>query len=247
VTQVLDIAAPFPEGLRDYLRVSSFEEQKDRLESTGSRGTKLHGALDGLMNGVEYKLEDFPTTYEKDALLTFKRWMRFLAPTKFETEQVVADLDLRVAGTLDLCITTEQWKLEVLLNPIKFLELDSEGDYQLKHKWLDLPTKIKSKVIIDYKFTGRNAYNHKVQVAKYKHMYNKSYKGPKCTAAYSWRYSPKHKFGFDFQLSELDHNAYKRIFDTFIEYSGGFPEPPNMKVYPKSIRLFDKINNKKGK
>ena len=38
VTTVLDVAGPFPEGLRQYLRVTSFEESKERLEVTGSRG-----------------------------------------------------------------------------------------------------------------------------------------------------------------------------------------------------------------
>jgi len=32
LTRILDIGAPFPEGLRQYLRVTSFEEQKERLE-----------------------------------------------------------------------------------------------------------------------------------------------------------------------------------------------------------------------
>jgi hypothetical protein len=41
VTQVLDMAGPFPEGLRNYLRMTSFEDQKEVLESTGiTRGTR---------------------------------------------------------------------------------------------------------------------------------------------------------------------------------------------------------------
>jgi hypothetical protein len=186
-------------------------------------------------------MDSYPTVYEKEALVTFKKCMRYLAPSLWETELVVADIDLKVAGTLDWAGVVEEWRLMTLLDPLKYLELDSDGDLMLKEKWLDLPNKRKSKVIIDYKFTGRNSYNHKVQVAAYKDMYNQSYDTKKVKAAYTWRYSPKHKFGFDFQKSDSDYKAFKRIYDTCIEYMGGFPEPPSMKVYPEKIRLFDNI------
>jgi hypothetical protein len=53
VTRTLDIGAPFPEGLRQYLRATSYEEQKERLEMTASRGSKLHDGLDRLMSREE--------------------------------------------------------------------------------------------------------------------------------------------------------------------------------------------------
>lgn len=244
LTHVLDIGAPFPEGLRQYLRMTTFEEQKERLESTGNRGTKLHAALDALMQGEQLDMKEYRSTYEKDALVTFIRMMRFLTPGKYETELIVADPELRIAGTLDFKGFVETWKLECLLNPLKYLDLDSDGDYMLKDKWVDLPNKNRTHIIIDWKFTGRNAYNHKVQVAAYKTMNNKSRKGRAVSRAFTWRYSPKHKFGFDFQESLLDYHSFKRIYDTTIEYLGEFPEPPKIKKFPESVRLFDKV--KKG-
>jgi hypothetical protein len=242
LTQVLDIGGPFPEGLRQYLRVTSFEEQKDRLEVTGSRGSKLHEALDCLMQGQQLDMKDFPTQYEKDALVMFIRYMRFLAPGKFSTELTVADPDLRVAGTLDFKGFVDSWRLEALTNPLKYLEVDSHNDLQLKQKWVDLPfgeTK-RELVKIDWKFTGRNAYSHKVQVAAYKTMNNKSRTGRPVSRAFTWRYSPKHKFGFDFNESTLNYSSFKRIYDTTIEYLGEFPMPPSVKRFPTSVRLFDK-------
>lgn len=241
LTQVLDIGGPFPEGLRQYLRVTNFEDQKERLEMTGARGSKLHEALDDLMQRKSLSLkEDFRSTYEKDAIVTFIQMMRFLQPNKFETELIVADPDLKVAGTLDFKGIVDEWRIEALLNPNKYLEYDSDNDLQLKEAWIDMPSnKKRICVIIDWKFTGRNAYNHKVQVSSYKTMFNKSRPGQKVVRAFTWRYSPKHKHRFDFSESMLDYKSFKRIYDTTIEYLGEFPAPPQLKKYPQEVRLYD--------
>jgi hypothetical protein len=245
LTTVLDIGAPFPEGLRQYLRVTSYEEQKERLQSTGDRGSKLHEALDNLMQKKELNLKkDFPTIYEKDAIVSFIRMMRFLKPGKYSTELIVADPDLRVAGTLDFKGIVEEWKLEALLDPNKYLELDSEGDFQLKQRYVDMPTKKRICVIIDWKFTGRNAYSHKVQVAAYKTMNNKTRKGQLASRAFTWRYSPKHKAGFDFSESLLDYHSFKRIYATTIEYLGEFPPPPTIKRYADNVTLYKEKEKK---
>jgi len=246
LTRVLDIGGPFPEGLRQYLRVTSYEEQKDRLQFTGDRGSKLHDALDQLMRRKELNLkQDFLSLYEKDAIVTFMRMMRFLAPGKYHTELIVADPDLRVAGTLDFKGYVDEWKITCLLDPNKYLELDSDSDFQLKEQYVDVPKSSKRiHIIIDWKFTGRNAYSHKVQVAAYKTMNNKTRKGQKVSRAFTWRYSPKHKYGFDFQESHLNYESFKRIYTTTIEYLGEFPMPPSLKKYPESVRLYEPI--KKG-
>lgn len=242
VTQVIDIGSPFPEGLRDYLRVTSYEEQKEKLRMTGDRGTKLHDALDRLMNKQSLDLaKEYQTQYEKDAIVTFIRMMRFLNPGKYSTELIVADPDLRVAGTLDFKGYVEEWKLQCLLDPIKYLEIDSDSDLQLKQKWLEIPNDKRVHIIIDWKFTGRNAYGHKVQVAAYKTMNNKTRKGSPVTRAFTWRYSPKHKYGFDFSESLLNYYSFKRVYDTTIEYLGEFPAPPTVKRYPKNVRLYEEV------
>lgn len=239
LTKVLDIGAPFPEGLRQYLRMTSFEEQKDRLEFTGARGSKLHEALDMLMKRQGLDLKDYASTYEKDAIVTFIKMMRFLSPGKYATELIVADPDLRIAGTLDFKGFVEEWKLICLLEPLKYLETDSDGDFQLKERWVNLPDSKRVHIIIDWKFTGRNAYSHQVQVAAYKTMNNKSRNGKPVSRAFTWRYSPRHKTGFDFQESMLSYYSFKRIYYTALEYLSGFPEPPTVKRYPSSVRLYE--------
>lgn len=243
VTQVLDIGGPFPEGLRNYLRVTNYEEQKERLEVTGNRGKILHDALDRLMRRELIDLEEHKTTYEKDAIVTFIQMAKFLDPKKFETELIVADPELKVAGTLDFKGFVDEWKLEALMQPIKYLEVDSDGNLQLVEKWLDLPERFPKRkhIIIDWKFTGRNAYGHKIQVMAYRRMNNKSYAGRPVSRAFTWRYSPKHKFRFDFSESLLNYRSFTRIYDTTIEYLGEFPAPPVIRRYPKTIRLYEPI------
>lgn len=240
VTQILDIGAPFPEGLRQYLRVTSYEEQKDRLEFTGNRGKGLHEALDFLMQRKELDMKLYPSRYEKDAIVTFIRMMRFLRPGKYQTELIVADPELHTAGTLDFEGFVDKFKVTALLDPIKYLEIDSDGDLQLQERFLHMAEdKRRIHIIIDWKFTGRNMYGHKVQVTAYKTMFNKSYRGRPVSRAFTWRYSPKHKFGFDFSESRLDYNSFKRIYQTTLEHLGEFPEPPMIKRYPQSVRLYE--------
>jgi len=246
VTQILDIGAPFPEGLRQYLRVTSYEEQKDRLEFTGSRGKGLHDALDQLIKKQPLNMVDYPSQFEKDAIVTFIRMMKFLFPdpnVKHQTELIVADPDLRTAGTLDFEGFVDKWRITALLDPTKYLELDSEGDFQLQDRFINMPDdKRRVHIIIDWKFTGRNMYGHKVQVAAYKTMFNKSFRGRPVSRAFAWRYSPKHKYGFDFTESRLDYNSFKRIYRTTLEHLGEFPEPPMIRRYPKSVQLYEQTN-----
>lgn len=250
VTTVLDVAGPFPEGLRQYLRATSFEESKERLEVTGTRGTKLHHALDMLMQAEKLQSKDYPTQYEKDAIATFIQWCEFLAPSKFNTETVVSDPRLRIAGTMDFSGFVDEWRLTALLNPTKYLEVDSENHLQLKEKWLDLPADSRRvRIVIDWKFTGRNAWSHKVQVCAYKKMLNMSLPGRKASRAFTWRYSPLHKFHFDFNEALRKNGTpleypkeFMWIYNTFLAFSEEFPQPPTIRRYPDEFRLYDKLD-----
>lgn len=245
VTQVLSIGGPFPENLREWLRNTDPQESKAIFEARGQRGTKLHDALDRLMKREEIELKEFPTQYEKDAITVFIRMMKFLTPNKFVTEKPVADPAIRLAGMLDFKGIVDDWKLEMLLNPTKYLEVDSDGDFQIKERWLTMgQSSYETKrvcVIIDWKFTSVNAYNHKLQVAAYKTMWGKSYKGMKPSRAFTWRYSPRHRFGFDFSESKKTYKDFTRVYDVTINYLGEFPPPPQIKRFPEKVRLFEVI------
>jgi hypothetical protein len=73
-------------------------------------------------------------------------------------------------------------------------------------------------------------------------MNNKSRAGTLASRAFTWRYSNRHKAGFDFQESTLGYNSFKRIYDTTIEYLGEFPNPPTLRRYPTSVRLYEETS-----
>ena len=256
LTHILDIGAPFPEGLRQYLRRSSEEESLELLTMTKDRGTKLHRALEQLTSGLELYLEDYPTTYEKDAITSFIRTLRFLysdnkLPKETRTELIVADAQRRVGGTLDFKSVADKRRLDALVAGSSALDLKND-ELVLKKPLRGRQRLVK--FVLDYKFTGRSAYNHKVQATKYRQMNNQSYaKEPKANYAYIWRYSPKHKLRFDMQDAAVHSKqpvrpaAFNRIYTTALEYLGGFPEPPVLTIYPDSVRLFGQVSNKKGK
>lgn len=243
LTRILDIGAPFPEGLRQWIRNTDADESLEYMNMTRDRGSKLHAALEALMNGLELDLANYTTKYEKDALVTFTRVIRFLMPSRFRTELVVADKERRVGGTMDFVAYAQQVRLEMLLEPTKYLDI-VDDELVVKPKYLDmLEDDTLIKFVMDYKFTGRSTYNHKVQVSKYREMYNHSYaKESPALLAFTWRYSPKHKHHFDMQKAELSGKSFDRIYDTAIEYMGGFPEPPTLTSYPEKITLFERID-----
>ena len=244
LTHMLDVGGPFPEGLRQWLRHTDAEESAARLEMTKDRGTKLHRALESLTAGLELYLEDYPTTYEKDAIVTFIRTMRFLQPKDLKTELIVADVQRKVGGTLDLVATADLRRIEALLKPVGKLKLVGD-DFELI-KPLTGSQKL-VRFVMDYKFTGRSSYNHGVQASKYREMYNKSYaKDKKATKSYIWRYSPKHKLHYDMKEAGLRASSFNRIYDTAIEYLGGFPKPPVITVFPERVRLFELTKKEKA-
>ncbi len=244
LTRVLDIGAPFPEGLRNWLRNTNGDESMDYMLMTRDRGSKLHNALELLANGIVLESKDYQTQYEKDAITSFIRFFTFLQPFNYETELVVADPSIKVAGTMDFVGNADERRLDILMDPIKYLDINEAGHFQLKEKYKDMldgDPQVIVKFVIDYKFTGRSAYNHKVQVSAYAHMYNESYEltDIKATRAFTWRYSGKHKNKYDMQESTLKYLSFKRIYDTFLDYLGGFPAPPEIIVYPTKFKLFE--------
>lgn len=253
VTQVLDLGAPFPVGLRDWLRRTDAQESIELFESRGARGSKLHDALERLINAIPIKSDDYKTDYEKKAIATFIRFMQFLKPYRFVSEFTVVDPTIRNAGTVDFKGIVDERRLNMLLDPKKYLDIDDNGNFipkpNFKHMIEGAPVYIK--IIIDWKFTGRTAYNHKVQVAGYAKMNELSYAGEQpVKRKFTWRFSPNHKYKFDFSESKLEYKSFLRIHETFMEYvslttpglldENGFLKPPEIEVYPEEFRLFEK-------
>lgn len=105
VTSIIDEAAPTSYGLRNFLLTNTPESADDISKTSLALGSKMHDAYEKLLNGVELSLvNDYQTTKEKKHLLSFVQWFEDFKPTKVQTEQTVASVDYKYAGTLDcLC------------------------------------------------------------------------------------------------------------------------------------------------
>jgi len=105
VTKILEVAAPVPLALRQYLLRSTPETAEKKLQETGDLGSLVHQAIERLLHGEELNLkEEFPSSVVKNHLLAFSRWFENFRPEieTIQTEQVVASRRYRYAGTLDL-------------------------------------------------------------------------------------------------------------------------------------------------
>lgn len=115
VTTILDQACPTPFGLKQFLLNNTAESAEEIKTTAGDFGSKLHSAYEQLLNGIELNLkEDYPKTKEKKHLISFYEWFLGFEPTKVQTEQTVASLTYKYAGTLDLfCVKDgETWIID---------------------------------------------------------------------------------------------------------------------------------------
>lgn len=127
VTTILDEAAPVPFGLREFFKQNTPEQQEDIKKTSLELGSKMHDAYEKLLNGIELNLkENYPTTKEKKHIVSFYQWFQDFQPKNFETEQVVASLDYKFAGTLDFICEkdNETWLIDFKTS--KFIGLNYE-------------------------------------------------------------------------------------------------------------------------
>jgi hypothetical protein len=115
VTSVLDQACPKGEQLLNWMKSNSQEEIERISEESMAFGSKLHDAYERLLNGEELNLaDDYKNTKAKRHLVSFYNWFQSTKPTMLETEQTVASLTYKYAGTLDLAcqINGELWIID---------------------------------------------------------------------------------------------------------------------------------------
>lgn len=246
VTKLLDEAGPVPFGLREFWKQNSKQDSEEILNVTGERGKRLHQALEDLMEGLEVDLKQFhQNVFEKDAITTFIRVFRFLQPAQYKKEKAVASPSLGVAGTLDFVGRVDPVRLQMLQEPTKYLDLDPvTQEIVVKEKHLDMLKGIRMpiKVVIDWKFTAGIRYSHHKQVIFYRNAYNESYASePNVTHCFIWRYSNRHKFGFELQEVTGDFDSFLNLYRTYLDINGGLPEPPVIRTYPDKVRLLEKI------
>lgn len=105
VTSIIEEAAPTAFGLKQFFLNNTPESANEISKTSLALGSKMHDAYEKLLNGVELSLtNDYQTTKEKQHLLSFAQWFEDFKPLKIQTEQTVASIKYKYAGTLDcLC------------------------------------------------------------------------------------------------------------------------------------------------
>lgn len=250
VTSVIDKAGPVPEGLREFWKNNTKQESEELLHERGKRGSKLHGAFEELLGGLQLNLEDdYQTQYEKHAITTFVRFFRFLEPTAFKSELIVASASLILAGTLDFVGLVDKRRMDMLVNPTKFLDLDKDGNFVAKSPEMLEGEPELIKVVIDWKTSSGIHYAHEKQVIAYREMYNESYaQERRVTHCAIFRVSTRHKHGYELKMVEGSFDGFKRLYETYLDINGGeLPKPPKITVYPKKVKLLDEISEDKPK
>jgi hypothetical protein len=104
VTRILDEAGPKEYGLINFFKQNTPDEIEQRSSIAKENGTIVHDTCEKLLNGVEIITSSLPNASKK-AIASFIDWYNLVLPTDYATEQTVASLQYKFAGTLDMVCT----------------------------------------------------------------------------------------------------------------------------------------------
>lgn len=109
------ISSYYPKGIEFYkwLANKGWDESQAIKEEAGTRGSKVHQAVDALINGVELKITDKFRNHQTDqdeeltieeweAIISFQSWFMEVKPEVISTEATVENSKANYAGTMDL-------------------------------------------------------------------------------------------------------------------------------------------------
>lgn len=233
VTSILDEAAPVPFGLRQFWKNNTAEDSEQIFKTAGGFGTKMHNAVQLLLEGQELDLgKDYPDRREKKAIHdAFPAWFNMVQPTNFMTEEVVGSVKYHYAGTLDFLGTiTRERAAQALGLPIMKAKAFIDGQPTKKEVWL-----------IDFKTTSQLSYNHELQVAAYKQAVWEGF-GIKVDRMGLMRFPTQHKVGFEFKETFRDIADYMYVYQTYMNlHNNEIPHPTELIAYPKKFRLLKEV------
>lgn len=115
VPSVTWIASYYPKGIAFYkwLADKGWDEAESLKASAGNKGSKIHQAIEKLLNGEEIRMEskflnkesnieEELTAEEYEAIMSFVDWYNEVKPEIISAEQVVFNDEYGYAGTIDL-------------------------------------------------------------------------------------------------------------------------------------------------
>lgn len=101
VTKILEEAAPTPWALKQFFLRNTPESAEEIKNTAGDFGSKMHDIYARMLLGEEFSLVDQNIKYKKH-ITSFAQWFADWQPKEIQTEQTVASLVYKYAGTLDL-------------------------------------------------------------------------------------------------------------------------------------------------
>lgn len=99
VTHVLGSVYPMDDYLLKWIRTNGLSGQME-FEKAGKIGTQIHTVIESLLAGTPVRTEGLSFKVKK-CVQSFLDWFEEYKPTIIDTEQIVVDHDLGVAGTRD--------------------------------------------------------------------------------------------------------------------------------------------------
>lgn len=225
VTAILDESGPVEFGLRNFWKQNSASEADKKMNDAGDFGSMMHDLYERLLNGEEIDMKKFilpDGTLYRDVkkaqkhLMSFHDWFHSFKPDlkSIQTEFTVGSKKYQYAGTLDLACTKHIGKNKVEV-------------------W-----------IIDFKTSAGIYSNHERQVAAYKKAYEEM-TNVKVSHTAILRTGSQHKCGYEFKEVDRPFQSFLNVYKTFVDDNGGkVPNPPEVNVYPETLRLIEKRNKK---
>ncbi len=234
VTTILDQAAPMAPQLKQYFIKNSQEEIQRRSDESLTFGSRIHDAIEKLLNGEELNLkDDYKTQKAKQYIMSFHDWFHAVSPSEYVSEEVIASLKYKYAGTLDFAGLISTDRLEGALT----------GDsLKREKKRKDVPSKPEL-WIVDFKTSAGIYYNYKLQVMAYKQAYEEL-NNRHVDHVGIVRLGTKSKKGYEFEEiteDECNFEDFERIYKIYLRlHNGRIPQPPKMDVYPEKLRIVER-------
>lgn len=231
VTTILSLGVPADQGLINFWKQMSADEQADILSDAQDRGSNVHQAIEQLLLGRKVRSEDFKRPREKAAITAFIDWFTKIAPTDFRPEVVVAYLGtddenttgMKFAGTVDFIGTVNG-----------------------------------RRILVDFKTSATPSKKNSLQAQAYKKAVEQSL-GEKIDDCYILYLGTKHAgsrpkmvdgmpntgFGWSMVKSEDTFDDFSLAYRMAIWCSGGYPKPSKVLVYPKEWAINNKVEGEK--
>ena len=207
VTWILSRGYPKGTSLTRWIAKNGWDEAEEIKMAAAARGSRVHKAIETLLNGEQINIEDkFPSitddtlkelnTEEWEAVLSFYRWYEETKPETIATEFVVRNKEVGYAGTVDyLC------KIDGIV------------------------------YMIDFK-TSQYVYpEHELQLSAYRHAYSDPIEK---MAVLQLGYK-RNKMGYKFTEIEDDFSAFLAAH-TIFKKEVGRQDPPR-REYPILLKL----------